>query len=330
MLPIPDAFAKSFVYLDCGARGEDEHPFIAAYPGSHYLGFEADKVECERLQSSAKPGYTFFPAAVGRKSEELPFYVTQNPACCSFLKPNFEFLNQYVDLAPNFEIREIITMSTVALDDYLPTVGIKSVDFMELDTQGTELDILKGAETLLKESVLGLKIEAEFSPFYEGQPLFGDLDAFARSCGLILFDLSRYHYRRKNAPKTLKTRGQIVYGHAVYLKDYRLVDVSNIEKSIKLCMIADYYGFWDYAYEIALHLTKTQSISLSEDESKLVANILDHYEAKLHSKNRTQKIMELAERLGMTKLLQRLVDFFQKVAVMYTEARRTGRPLWVD
>ena len=30
-------------------------------------------------------------------------------------------------------------MSTVALDDYLPKVGVETVDFMELDTQGTEL-----------------------------------------------------------------------------------------------------------------------------------------------------------------------------------------------
>lgn len=331
MLSVPDRFVKSFVYLDCGARGEDEHPFIAAFPGARYLGFEADKAECERLQSGARSDYTFFPAAVGHKNEELPFYVTKNLACCSFLKPNFDFLNQYLDLAKNFEIQEVITMPTVALDDYLPKAGITSVDFMELDTQGTELDILRGAETLLTESVLGLKIEAEFNPFYEGQPLFGDLDAFARSCGFILFDLSRYRYRRNHAPHNLQTRGQVVYGHAVYLKDYRLLpEAMKMEKGIKLCMLADYYGFADYAYEIALHLTQAQPGSLSESDSKLLADMLASYEARLHVKNRTQRIMELAERLGADKALQRMVGFFQKVVAMYTEARRAGRPLWVD
>lgn len=331
MLSVPDSFSKSFVYLDCGARGEDEHPFVASFPGSRYLGFEADKVECDRLQSHAKPGYTFFPAAVGRKNEELPFYITKNPACCSFLKPNFDFLDQYLDLAPNFEICETINMATVALDDYLPKAGIKNIDFMELDTQGTELDILAGAENLLKESVLGLKIEAEFTQFYLDQPLFTDLDAFARSCGFVLFDMSRYYYRRKDSPRRLPTRGQLVYGHAVYLKDYRLLpESSRMEKGIKLCMIADYYGFWDYAYAVALHLSKTQPDSSTGSVPALLAGILKYYQAKTLEKNRTQKIMETAERIGMAKPLHRMVQFFGKIAILYNEARRAERPLWVD
>ncbi len=331
MLSIPDSFSKSFVYLDCGARGEYEHPFIAAFPGSHYLGFEADKAECEALQSQAKPGYIFFPVAVGRKNEELLFYITKNPACCSFLKPNFDFLNQYQDLAHNFEIRETIKMATVALDDYLPKAGIKNIDFMELDTQGTELDILAGAETLLKESSLGLKLEAEFTQFYVNQPLFADLDAFARSCGFILFDLSRYHYRRKNSPHRLPTRGQLVYGHAIYLKDYRLLpESSKMEKGIKLCMIADYYGFWDYAYEVALHLSTTQPASSAGSESTLLADILKYYEAKTLEKNRTQRIMETAERSGMGGPLQRLIQFFEKVSTLYKKTRWAERPFWVD
>ena len=307
------------------------HPFDAAFPGSRYLGFEVDKAECERLQAIAKPGYSFFPVAVGRKNEDLPFYITQNLACCSFLKPNFDFLGQYLDLAKNFEIREVITMSTVALDDYLPKVGVETVDFMELDTQGTELEILNGAKNLLEESVLGLKIEAEFYQFYEGQPLFGDLDAFARSCGFMLFDMSRYHYRRKDTPLNLKTRGQLVYGHAIYLKDYHfLPEFLKIEKGIKLCMIADYYGFLDYAYEVALHLSMTQSDSSTSDDAELVAGILKYYEAQALEKNRTQKIMEAAERIGMAKPLQKLIQFFEKVSGLYNESQRANRPLWVD
>lgn len=331
MLSVPDSFSRSFVYVDCGARGEDEHPFVAAFSGARYLGFEADKAECEALQSRAKKGYTFFPVAVGRKNEELPFYITSNPACCSFLKPNFDFLNQYQDLAHNFEIRETIKLATVMLDDYLPQAGITNVDFMELDTQGTELDILLGAERLLKESVLGLKIEAEYSHFYVNQPLFADLDAFARSCGFVLFDISRYHYRRKNSPRRLPTRGQLVYGHAVYLKDYRLLsESSKMEKGIKLCMIADYYGFWDYAYEVAHHLSTTQPASSTDSNTMLLADILKYYEAKTLEKNRTQKIMEVADRIGMEKPLQKLVQFFEKVSVLYNETRRADRPLWMD
>lgn len=330
MLPVPESFTRSFVYLDCGARGEEAHPFVSAFPGAQYLGFEADKDECERLQARAKSGYTFFPVAVGRKNEELSFHITRNPACSSFLKPNFDFLSQYVGLAENFEIQKTIPMKTASLDEYLPSAGIDNVDFIELDTQGTELEILKGGEAFLRGATLGLKVEAEFCQFYEEQPLFGDLDAFARDCGFLLFDLSRYRYRRQGTPLSIRTRGQVVYGHAVYLKDYRLLpEDAKFEKGIKLCMIADYYGFLDYACEIALHL-KGRAATVTEGESQVLAHILAYYEKKARERNRTQRIMALAEKLGMEKLLDRVIQFFHKVSLMHLEARRLGRPLWVD
>ena len=60
------------------------------------------------------------------------------------------------------------------------------VDFIKLDTQGSELDILHGAGSLL-DNCSGLQLEVMFSPLYEGQPLFADVDAYLRcaasSCG---------------------------------------------------------------------------------------------------------------------------------------------------
>jgi FkbM family methyltransferase len=331
MISLPDKYVQSFVYVDCGARGETYHPFISAFPGVKYLGFEVDEEECVRLQARAEKGYTYFPTAVGRSNEVRPFYVTKNPACSSFLKPNFLFLDQFLDLGGNFEIQKTIDMPTVSLDEYLSKSGISSIDFIELDTQGTELEILQGAENLLKNSVLGLKIEAEFAQFYEDQPLFSEIDAYVRSCGFVLFDLSRYHYRRKIYPRELQTRGQTVYGHALYLKDYHLLSKSSMfEKVMKLSMIADYYGFWDYAYVANHYLSSLLPPEENGDEIKVLASHLKYYENVSMKKNGMKTIVQIAKRLHLTKMLGRMMRFFEKVSSAYLKTVQAGKPFWVD
>src|SRR5207248_2510884 len=72
--------------------------------------------------------------------------------------------------------------------------GVDRVDFIKLDTQGSELDILQGAGFLL-DDCLGLQLEVMFSPLYEGQPLFADVDTYLRSRGFVLWRLdSLAHY----------------------------------------------------------------------------------------------------------------------------------------
>ena len=183
---------------------------------------------------------------MGKRSESRTLYLTSNPACSSLLTPNHQFWGGFLDCAPLIEVKGTQEVQTVALDSYLPTVGVHHVDFLELDTQGTELDILQGGKTFLASSILGIRVEVEFSPMYQDQFLFSDVDAYVRQFGFMLFDLSRYRYRRKKYPRHLKTRGQLLYGHAFYLKDYHQLAGKTMKQSAtKLAIIAGFYGFHD-------------------------------------------------------------------------------------
>ncbi len=327
MISVPEKIAKSFVYVDCGARGEDNHPFLNVFPGAQYIGFEADAEESARVQAKLKSGRKIFPVAVGRTNETLPFYVTKNPACSSFLEPNQQFFGQFFDAAEDTEVQSVIKLPVVALDEYLPKAGIDSIDFIELDTQGSELDILKGAEIFLKNSVLGLRIEVEFSPIYKDQPLFSDVDSFVRSCGFVLFDLSRHRYRRGAAPRELPTSGQLVYGHAYYMKDYRLFSGPDAWLHIlKLIMVADYFGARDYAYEMAKHLASLPQYP----EAETFLKILREYEHASAKKTRMYPIVQVANRLGLRKLLETLVRMSAKFSSAYQIETSNGLRSWVD
>lgn len=242
-----------FVYVDCGARDDISKPLLEMFAEARYIGFEPDKEESNRLNSESGKRESYFPVAAGKHSGIVPFYITSNPSCSSLLLPNQAVFDSFMECAPFFEVVDTQQIEIVTLDDYLPLHDINDIDFLELDTQGTELDILQGAEGFLSSSVVGVKVEVEFLPMYQSQPLFSEVDAYMRGFGFKLFDLQRYHLRRKSLPRDVQSKEQIIWGQALYLRDYQDFDLDTevgVQKMSKLAVSASYYGFYSYALEI--------------------------------------------------------------------------------
>jgi FkbM family methyltransferase len=208
----------SLVYVDCGARAGSAPSWLRPATTAQYAGIDADAAECERLNVRGRNRHQYIPAVLGRAAETRTLYVTRNPACSSLLRPNSRLLAPFAELREFFDIEREVSVTTTTLDTCLASHGILSTDFIELDTQGSELDVLIGAERVLRESVLGLQVEVEFAEMYEQQPLFGDIDHFLRRHGFQLFDLARYHVRRGPLASTVQTRGQLLWGQALYLR----------------------------------------------------------------------------------------------------------------
>jgi FkbM family methyltransferase len=209
---------RRLTYVDCGARkGKSPGPFRRLAESS-YVGIEADAQECARLNADARPGHRYLAAVLGARSENRVFRVTRNPASASMLLPNRELLEQFHELAESAFVEREVHVSTITLDECLARNAVGRVDFLELDVQGTELEILEHAPRTLA-SVVGIQVEVEFAPMYVDQPLFSDVDAFMRGRGFHLFDLSRYHVRRTALPADVPTRGQLLWGHALYLRN---------------------------------------------------------------------------------------------------------------
>jgi FkbM family methyltransferase len=203
------------IYMDIGARAIKHNHFVNTFPHSQYIGFELDAKECNRLNTLGFRRHHFYPQAIGRDREMRTLYVTRNPACSSLYEPNVQDMHRFLECGSFFEVLERKTVETVGLDAWCRNTDLPGVDFLELDTQGSELDILQGCKHLLGSSILGLKVEVEFYPLYIGQALFSDIENYLRPLDYYLFDLSRYRLRRAY----IKTRGQLLWGHAFYLKN---------------------------------------------------------------------------------------------------------------
>lgn len=85
---------------------------------------------------------------------------------------------------------EFKTFTTTTLD----LIITKKFDCIKIDTQGSELDILKGGINLLK-SVKLICIETSLEEYNIGSPLSNEVDEFMKSIGFKYFDIvgdSRY------------------------------------------------------------------------------------------------------------------------------------------
>jgi len=262
ILKIPSAREIPFVVVDCGARQFSIDPNVSeAFPRVVIIGFEADAEECARLNRLYEGRCKFFPVAVGDRQGKRNLFVTRSPECSSFLRPNTDFLSRFTEGEAAAEVVETTLVPIVSLDQYLPEMGITHIDLLKLDVQGAELDILRGSRGFLQSDVLAIHVEVEFSEMYQGQPLFADVDAYIRDFQFTLFDLSRVRYRRKTLPPKMDTRAQLLWGDALYFRDYQYFSSPSMrQNAVKLAVLASAYGFHDYAIEILQHLLKGREV----------------------------------------------------------------------
>ncbi|MCY6490365.1 FkbM family methyltransferase [Leptolyngbya sp. GGD] len=224
------AFASApMIICDVGARGGIEPHWNAYDQQLVCLGFEPDVAECERLnqlnQLSSKPKVQFYTAALGRQREQRLFSLCRLPGGSSFYPANHQFLQRFPsEHAQALEVVKTIELETTDLDSFAQSMKFPAIDFIKLDVEGSELDVLKGATTVLQESVLGLSLEVLFHDALRSQPTFSQIDLFLSSLGFKLFDLDLYRYARNTLALPTGTlgdtrMGQVLWAQALYLRD---------------------------------------------------------------------------------------------------------------
>jgi hypothetical protein len=80
------------------------------------------------------------------------------------------------------------------LDEFCGEHGFKQIDILKIDTQGYDLQVLKGATRLLAgRRVRAVVLEANFVPMYERQATFSELHELLSSHGYRLVDFYNQH-----------------------------------------------------------------------------------------------------------------------------------------
>jgi FkbM family methyltransferase len=200
------------------------------------------------------------PVALAGPEGRVPLHLLAVPTNHSLLPPNEAFTRRYA-MEKFAKVGEIEVSATTldqvvfGSDDAAPHAALPWGEFIKLDTQGSEYDILTGAERTLRENTLAVFCEVEFCELYQDQKLFSDVERFLRERGFSFFGFLNFAGRsRKQLDKRTELgRERALWADALFFKDPLpggpAVAVTPRQHAV-LIVIALLTGYFDYALEL--------------------------------------------------------------------------------
>jgi len=167
---------KKLVALDIGAQGG----FFNASIFSKKYNFFFDPIVVEPIPDEAKKledkNYKVISKGLWSENCKKKFYVLgKRSGSSSMYKPDSNVLNLYNFKKKDFHIFDItdeIDIECTTIKESLNKFEVNNLDFLKIDTQGSELEILKGIGQYFP---LLMKIEAQIIPMYKNVPGWGEL-----------------------------------------------------------------------------------------------------------------------------------------------------------
>ncbi len=162
--------------LDIGAyEGSWAKSFLTVFPNCKILMIEGQEGKRSILEKTAEHKQLDFQIALlGSAEQEVEFNIYETAS--SVLKENNE-------TGAKTEIRTLTTLDKSIID-----TPFTKADFIKIDTQGYELEILKGAEKTMQQAEFIL-LEVSLIDIYKNCPMVAEVMAFMQSKGFVLYDI---------------------------------------------------------------------------------------------------------------------------------------------
>lgn len=259
---------KYLKILDIGAAGEIKENWRQFEPILDYVGIEPDLENYQKIQKNKNicKSYKIFNKALWDSKTRLNLNITKKRTNSSILEPNFNILNNFPD-PERFKILEKKEINLSPLDE----LKIENIDFIKIDTQGSELNILNGSSESIK-NVMGFEIEVSFIKIYKDQPLFSDVNNFMIKNNYQFMGFSDQISWKRNEADVGKN--QLVFADAIFLKP--LEEIFKYENDIneqlfKYSLICLSYNFLGLSRIINKKITGNLNLKINE----IYTNILN-------------------------------------------------------
>jgi FkbM family methyltransferase len=187
------------------ADGRDTLKFAEAFPNASVVAFEPLPENYAKLAAGAAGNTRIraIEAAMSDSCGRRAFYVTNLADASSLLRSNVT--------GSTFDRHtRLIAETTVAIETLDDFFKDQSIDILKMDAQGSEMNILRGARTLLEAGKIRLiYTEVNFLRIYEGIELYHDIAKY-----LEQFDYSLHNLYGLVHNQT----GRLAWGNPIFLR----------------------------------------------------------------------------------------------------------------
>lgn len=245
------------IVIDAGARF-GLHPTWKPFAGElKYYMFDPDTQETNRLKDKYKNKkeeiFIYDQPLTQKDDEELIINYFNNRAMSSS-----QIRNEVTELfkqerKEQVKIQEQKIYSGISIDKFCKNNNI-NVDFLKLDTEGSEYFILQGAKKQLSEHILGIRSEVAFNNIFEGMPLFSDLNSLMLENGFFLLNLD-YTGKGDNQSEFVNPSepyGILSASDAIWLRRYDLLMKTDKENQTVRTLKYAYFCMLNNAPDVAI------------------------------------------------------------------------------
>lgn len=170
------------VIIDAGAhRGDDSVELSKLIPSAQIHAFEPVPAIFADLKANTTnyPRIRCYEFALSNRTGQQEMHISSgaSDASSSLLAPE-EHLKDH----PDTFFKETISVKTITLDEWALKNNIDKVDFMWLDMQGFELEVLKASPGILSKTT-AIHMEVSCKQTYENVPLYTEVKEWMSSMG---------------------------------------------------------------------------------------------------------------------------------------------------
>jgi len=191
-------------FIDVGSLGNLPEPWLSNAKHIRTL------LSFEPLEEPRKRKNVIISSnALWSENCKRPFYIYKGlrSTGSSLFEQNFEYVNQNFDALKNTgprqfaetwhrrsELLRVTECECKTLDYTLENLALPfSFDFLKIDAQGAEYEILRGAENFLANSCIGLQLELFNIPLYKGIKLLPEVTEYLMGFGFSLVKKMPFH-----------------------------------------------------------------------------------------------------------------------------------------
>ncbi len=298
---LPALEADPATLIDVGASGGIANFWDVFQPSFRAWGFDILLAEVARLNSLSSDRVSYHAARMGagKDGEKNGFPVGAEIEVAPYVNPFARSSAQrHYDVTQTDYRKELYNRGDevqeaerdLTIDAFCEENGVDRVDFIKIDTDGHDMEVLQGASETIDSGVLALFVECNFHGHANARyNLFTNVDLFLRPRGFSLFDIDVWRYSRADLPRryiiddfpAATERGQAVWCDALFVRDVAAPGYEDhVEHEysaaalLKLCALLEIFHMEDCAVEILTLFADRIREQAGVDPQELAATLM--------------------------------------------------------